>query len=68
MGNFNIVVVVAVVVVFESCKGFEVYWNVPTQNCQQYGIHFNLSDYRIIQNEDDKFHGNRVSDYNICLD
>ncbi|XP_068203925.1 hyaluronidase-like [Palaemon carinicauda] len=40
---------------------FDVYWNIPSQTCQQFGIYINASQYGIVQNTDDVFYGDKVS-------
>ncbi|XP_068204595.1 hyaluronidase-like [Palaemon carinicauda] len=38
---------------------FDVYWNIPSQTCQQFGIYINASQYGIVQNTDDVFYGDK---------
>ncbi|XP_034951790.1 LOW QUALITY PROTEIN: hyaluronidase-like [Chelonus insularis] len=42
---------------------FQVYWNVPTFMCHQYGIFFNqvFDNFEIIQNSNDTFLGNNIA-------
>ncbi|XP_066951933.1 hyaluronidase-like [Macrobrachium rosenbergii] len=40
---------------------FDVYWNIPSQTCQQFGIYINASQFGIVQNADDVFYGDKVS-------
>ena len=39
---------------------YTVYWNAPTNACHKHGIYFELSQFNIIQNTDDKFAGDKV--------
>ncbi|KAK7079280.1 hypothetical protein SK128_002339 [Halocaridina rubra] len=41
-------------------KPFTVYWNVPSYVCQRHGIYINASQFGIIQNTDDTFHGDKI--------
>ncbi|KAF4525055.1 hypothetical protein B566_EDAN001969 [Ephemera danica] len=43
-----------------QAQTLRVYWNVPTSSCKQFGIHFNLSQYEIIQNKNDEFIGEKI--------
>ncbi|XP_068204586.1 hyaluronidase-like [Palaemon carinicauda] len=40
---------------------FDVYWNIPSETCQKFGIYINASQYGIVQNTDDVFYGDKVS-------
>ncbi|CAL4124558.1 unnamed protein product [Meganyctiphanes norvegica] len=40
---------------------FKVYWNAPTERCLPYNISFNLAQYGIIQNTNDRFYGDKVT-------
>lgn len=40
---------------------FTVYWNVPSQVCQQFGVYINASAYGIVQNTNDRFYGDKVT-------
>ncbi|XP_064107537.1 hyaluronidase B-like [Macrobrachium nipponense] len=40
---------------------FDVYWNIPSQTCQQFGIYINASSLELFQNTDDVFYGDKVS-------
>lgn len=44
-------------------KPFQVYWNVPTMQCQSKQIPFNdlYKKYGIIQNDGDKFRGEKIT-------
>ncbi|XP_057322010.1 hyaluronidase-like [Microplitis mediator] len=44
-----------------TARSYQVYWNVPTFMCQQYGININdLNKFGICQNENDKFLGEKI--------
>ena len=40
---------------------FLVYWNVPSQHCAKFGVHINVSQFGLVQNADDAFHGDKVN-------
>nr|XP_040236476.2 hyaluronidase Tab y 2.0101-like [Anopheles coluzzii]XP_040236477.2 hyaluronidase Tab y 2.0101-like [Anopheles coluzzii]XP_040236478.2 hyaluronidase Tab y 2.0101-like [Anopheles coluzzii]XP_040236480.2 hyaluronidase Tab y 2.0101-like [Anopheles coluzzii]XP_040236481.2 hyaluronidase Tab y 2.0101-like [Anopheles coluzzii]XP_040236482.2 hyaluronidase Tab y 2.0101-like [Anopheles coluzzii]XP_040236483.2 hyaluronidase Tab y 2.0101-like [Anopheles coluzzii]XP_040236484.2 hyaluronidase Tab y 2.01 len=46
-----------------TIKSFEVYWNIPTFMCNQFGFEFSSVNrtYSVVQNRNDTFRGNAVS-------
>ena len=53
------VVVLLLFSTYSSC--FDVYWNVPSQECSsRYGIFLNLSAFGIIINTDEEFRGENI--------
>lgn len=45
-----------------SLLSFQIIWNVPSQPClEKFKIDLNLSAYRVIQNENRKFIGDRIA-------
>ncbi|XP_012274527.1 hyaluronidase-like [Orussus abietinus] len=47
----------------ESSENFQVYWNVPTFMCHQYGMFFEevSQAFGILQNAEDRFRGDRIA-------
>ena len=46
-----------------SERGFNVFWNVPTENCRKHGIDFEplIQTYKMISNKNDTFRGGNVT-------
>jgi hyaluronoglucosaminidase len=44
----------------KEIQTFEVFWNVPSSICKQFGIDFELSAYNITQNINDEFFGEQI--------
>ncbi|XP_034949503.1 hyaluronidase-like isoform X2 [Chelonus insularis] len=46
-----------------ASKDYRIYWNVPSESCNKYGIYFPevSSNYGIIQNLNDTFRGNNIT-------
>ncbi|KAG0695892.1 Hyaluronidase [Chionoecetes opilio] len=40
---------------------FRVYWNVPSQHCAKFDVFINVSQYGLLQNAGDAFHGEKVT-------
>nr|QHO60718.1 salivary hyaluronidase [Sergentomyia schwetzi] len=54
-------IIYGILLTFEV-KGFQIYWNVPTENCQKYGINFEtlLTDLGIFHNAGGNFTGEKM--------
>ncbi|XP_045106450.1 hyaluronidase-like isoform X2 [Portunus trituberculatus] len=44
-----------------ASEPFHVYWNVPSFLCGKYGTYINVSQFGIVQNAGDAFHGEKVT-------